>query len=46
MIKWNGSFGLKKKNKVRIFVISMFSLMLSRFVFMWKLTVSWCVTEI
>ena len=28
MIKWNGSFGLKKKTKLEFFVISMFSLML------------------
>ena len=33
MIKWNGPFGLKKKTKLEFFVISMFSLMLSRFVF-------------
>lgn len=34
MIKLNGSFGLKKKNKVRIFCdLRMLSLMLSRFVF-------------
>ena len=34
MIKWNGSFGLKKKKKkLEFFVISMLSLMLSRFVF-------------
>ena len=34
MIKWNGSFGLKKKKKVRIFCdLRMLSLMLSRFVF-------------
>lgn len=32
MIKWNGSFGLKKK-KLEFFVISMLSLMLSLFVF-------------
>ena len=33
MIKWNGSFGLKKKTKLEFFVIAMLSLMLSRFVF-------------